>query len=133
MRNSKRGAGAIEGSVDASSNVLHPLDLGQAARVARPVRDDGAVGGIDGLVHHVQHVVLPVQRQPGRRVGRRVEGEGVRQVVAAVAVLQQRQRRDVARVGGDVEVHRPREIHERGERQEELRPLREQQHGMWVG
>lgn len=119
MRDSKSRARAIEGSVHASSNVFYPLDFRQVARVARPVRDDGAVRRVDSLVNHVQHIVLPVQRQPRRRVSRRVERGRLRQVVSTVAVLEQRQRRDVARVGGDVEVHRPRETHEWAEHEEE--------------
>jgi hypothetical protein len=59
------------------------------ARVARLVRHDGAICSIDSLIDHIQHIILPVQRQPGRGVCRSVERGSLRQFVAVVWVLEQ--------------------------------------------
>jgi hypothetical protein len=120
MRNSERRARAIEGRVYTSSDVLYSLYFSQVTGVARLVRDDGAVGRIDSFIYHIQHVILPVQGQPGRRVSRSVERGRLGQIVATVWVLEQRQGSDVASVRGNIEVHGTRETHEGGESEEKL-------------
>ena len=89
MRHSKRTTVREERRIHASTDILDAVQLCQLAGEAGAVRDDGAVGVVDGLVDHVQHVVLLVEGEPRGRVRGGVEGAGLGEVVGAVGGLEQ--------------------------------------------